>query len=321
MSNKEKKVKLNKTSIGGQAIMEGVMMRGPKKAAMAVRNADGEIVIEEIDIIMAKEKHKFLGYPIIRGAVNFFESMVLGYKTLSRSAELSGLDLEAEEPSKFEKWLTKVTGAKIFDVVMYVAVVLGLLLSVFLFIVIPAFATKGLDFLLGGAIGDFKSLFEGIIKLCIFIGYLLIVSLMKEIRRVFEYHGAEHKTIFCYEKEMELTVDNVRKNKRFHPRCGTSFLFLVLFISILIYSLPIVPWKNVFLRIVIKLIFLPFIAGISYEIIKIAGRYDNIITKIISAPGLWIQRITTKEPDDSQIEVAIASLKAVLPESRDEAKW
>lgn len=313
--------KMKKTSVGGQAIMEGVMMRGPRNAAMAVRNTDGEIVIEEVKFKVAKDINKILGFPFIRGAVNFIESMILGYKTLSRSAELSGMDLSESEPSRFEKWLTKVTGVQIFDIVMYVAIVLGLGFSILLFTVIPAFTTKGIDILLGGVIGDFKSLVEGLLRLGIFVFYLVLVSGMKDIKRIFEYHGAEHKTIFCYEKQMELTVENVRKNQRFHPRCGTSFLFIVMIVGILVYSLPFITWDNIFLRVLTKLLFLPLIAGISYEIIKIAGRYDNIFTRILSAPGLWIQRITTSEPDDSQIEVAIAALKEVIPENRDDAQW
>ncbi|MBE6903606.1 MAG: DUF1385 domain-containing protein [Ruminococcaceae bacterium] len=313
---------LKKTSIGGQAVMEGVMMRGPEKTVMVVRTPDGEIVTEEIKITPASKKNKFFKLPFIRGVVSFIESMIIGYKTISRSAELSGLDdLEEEEPSKFEQWLTKITGGKLFNVIMYVSVVLGVLFSVLLFTILPTLITAGINAILPFALNNYiKTIIESILRISIFITYLALVSHMKDIRRVFEYHGAEHKTIFTYEKGLDLTVENVRDNLRFHPRCGTSFLFLVMIVGIIVYSLPIIPWSNILLRIPTKLCFLPVIAGISYELIRLAGKYDNIFTRIISAPGLWLQRLTTKEPDDSQIEVAITSLRAVIPENQEEDK-
>jgi uncharacterized protein YqhQ len=309
------------TSIGGQAVMEGVMMRGVNKTAVAVRNTDGEIVVEELKFTNIKSKYPVLKLPIIRGAIGFVESMILGYKSLTRSAELAGLDLEDEEPSKFEKWLSKTTGKNILDIVMYVAIVLGMGFAVLLFTILPAVTTSFTDKLLGGALGGFKTLVEGVIRLTIFLIYLSSVAMVKDIKRIFEYHGAEHKTIHTYENGEELTVENVKKCSTKHPRCGTSFLLIVMVISILVFSLPIVPWNNILLRIVIKLSLLPIVAGISYEIIKFAGRYDNILTRIISYPGILLQNITTKEPDDSQIEVAIASLNAVLTDNKEEDKW
>lgn len=315
------KKKKHLTSIGGQAVMEGVMMRGVHKTAVAVRNTDGEVVVEELAFTNINSKYPVLKLPIIRGAIGFVESMILGYKSLTRSAELAGLDLEDEEPSKFEKWLAKTTGKNILDIVMYIAIVLGMGFAVLLFTILPAVSTKALDSLLGGALGGFKTLVEGVIRLTIFLIYLSSVAMVKDIKRIFEYHGAEHKTIHTYEDGEELTIENVRKRSRMHPRCGTSFLLIVMIVSILVFSLPIVPWNNILLRIVVKLALLPIVAGISYEIIKFAGRNDNILTRIISYPGILLQNITTKEPDDSQIEVAIASLNAVLTDNKEEDKW
>ncbi len=316
-----KKSSVHKTSIGGQAVMEGVMMRGVKKSVVAVRHTDGTIVVEQMKFSNLKDKYPILKFPIIRGAVGFVESMILGYKSLARSADLAGIELEDDEPSKFEKWLSKITGGNILNVVMGVALFLGLGFAVLLFTILPAVSTKGLDNILGGALGDYKTLIEGIIRLTIFLIYLSSVSMIKDIKRVFEYHGAEHKTIHCYEANEELTVENARKYSTKHPRCGTSFLLIVMIISILVYSLPIVPWNNIFLRIIIKLCFLPLIAGLSYEIIKFAGKYDNWFTKIISFPGILLQKLTTKEPDNAQLEVAIASINAVLTDNKEEDKW
>lgn len=313
---------MHKTSIGGQAVIEGVMMRGVHKTALAVRKPDGEIVIEDVPTKVSSSKVKKI--PIVRGVVSFVESLILGYKTLTRSAEIAeeGLTAEIEEePSKFEKFLTKIFGDKLFDAIMYFSVVLGLLFAVLLFTVLPAYTTKGLDLITGGGLGWAKSLIEGIVRIIIFLIYLILVGRMKDMQRVFEYHGAEHKTIFCYEKGLPLTAENIKMQKRFHPRCGTSFLIIVMIVSILIFSLPIFPWDNILLRIGLKILMLPVVAGLSYEIIKIAGRYDNIVTRIISAPGVALQRITTREPDESQIEVAAESLKAVLTDDRNEDKW
>lgn len=307
-----------KTSIGGQALIEGVMMRGVGKAAMAVRLPDGTINVEIEKTKLAKDKSVVFRIPFVRGIFNFIDNMIFGYKYLMKSAEKSGIDMDEPE-SKFDKWLTRHLGDKLMKVVSGVAMVLGVVLAVGLFILAP----MGIVWLLEKLVplGAFKTLIEGIIKIAVFVGYLALVSRTKDIQRVFEYHGAEHKSIACYEAGEELTVENVKKHKRFHPRCGTSFLLIVLIVSILVYSLIQFSWGNLLLRAALKILLLPVIVGISYEIIKLAGRYDNFFTRILSAPGLWIQRFTTREPDDSQIEVAIASLKPVLPEENENDNW
>ncbi len=323
-----------RTTIGGQALIEGIMMKGPFKTAMAVRTRSGEIVTEEKD---AKPRKWYNKAPFIRGTINFVTQLSEGYTYLSRSAELSGMadDDGEEEMTKFEKWLDDKLGDKLMGIVMGIAMVLGIALAVVLFVFVPTWLFMLIQALVGteNDISAFQSLFEGILKIIIFVTYMWAVSLMKDIRRTYEYHGAEHKTIACYEKGLELTVENVKPQIRFHPRCGTSFIFLVLIISILIYS--IFPITNqmfidtfavsdtiaMILRISCKIILLPVIIGISYEVIRIAGKYDNIITKIISAPGLWLQRLTTREPDEKQIEVAITAMNAVIPEDKDSDIW
>lgn len=308
-----------KTSIGGQALIEGVMMRGVGKAAMAVRMPDGTIDVEIEKTKLAKDKSIVFRMPFVRGIFNFIDNMIFGYKYLMKSAEKSGMDLEESE-SKFDKWLEKHFGDKLMKVVSGIAMVLGLVLAVGLFVLAP----MGIVWLIEQVVtlnGTIKTLIEGLIKIAVFVAYLALVSQTKDIKRVFEYHGAEHKSIACYEAGEELTVENVKKHKRFHPRCGTSFLLIVLIVSILVYSVIQFSWENLLLRAALKILLLPVIVGISYEIIKLAGRYDNIFTRILSAPGLWIQRFTTREPDDSQIEVAIASLKPVLPEENENDNW
>lgn len=299
--------------VGGQALIEGVMMRGVDKAAMAVRLPDGKIDVEEWPL---KAKSIWQKIPFVRGIINFVITLYDGYTCLGKSAEKSTAEEDAEPETKFEKWLSDKLGDKLMGMVMAVGVVLALALSVVLFIFLPSLAVKGLDMLI--PLGGFKAVLEGLIKICIFIGYLGLVSLNKDIHRVFQYHGAEHKSIFCFEHGMELTVENVRKEKRFHPRCGTSFILIVLIISILVFSLPIITWDNILLRTVVKLLLLPIILGIAYELIKLAGRFDNPFTRAISAPGMLLQRLTTKEPDDSQIEVAIASLLPCIQGEDDE---
>ena len=300
-------------TVGGQAVLEGVMMKGKDEYAIAVRREDGTISLRRQKFTSVRSKYKALRLPIIRGIIGFVESMILSFKTLSISAEQYGLD-DSEPETKLDKWINDHFGEKLMSVVMVVSSVLGVALALGLFIFLPSLITKWIEQLAGTSLGLFKNLIEGLIKIVIFIAYILLVSLMKDIRRTFEYHGAEHKSIFCYESGEELTVENVKKQKRFHPRCGTSFIFVILIISILINSLPFVTWDNMFLRVVTKLLLLPFIVGIGFEFIMFAGKHDNLFTRICSAPGLWMQRITTKEPDDSQIEVAITSLKAALPD-------
>ena len=313
---------LHRTSIGGQAVIEGVMMKGPEKIATSVRKPDGEIV-SEIKESGSLRKNRILKLPVIRGCVNFFDSMIIGVQSLMYSAKFFDVDEDGnsieEEPSKFEKWLEEKLGSeKMLNVVIYFSVIVSLFFSVGLFILLP------------GAIGEVVRKFiinnnyvvtlcEGIIRISVFILYLALVSQMKDIKRVFMYHGAEHKSINCYEHGEELTVENVKKYSRLQPRCGTSFLLIVMMVSMLVFFF--IPKVHFALRLLLPLALLPVVAGLSYEVIKYAGRHDNAFTKIIGAPGMWFQHITTKEPDDSQIEVAIVSLKAVMPENKGDDKW
>lgn len=306
-----------KTTVGGQAVLEGIMMRGPQKWCLAVRAPSDEIVTEVHDVDPPKAWAK---WPFVRGVISFISSLTMGYKTLSRSAELSMTEEEQEEElTKFDRWINDKFGEKGMDVMMGISMVLGVVLALVLFMFLPTFLVNLFNTYVF-PLGSFSTLVEGIMKIAIFIGYLALVRRSKDIRRVFGYHGAEHKTIFCYESGDELTVENIRKHTRFHPRCGTSFIFLVLIISILLNS--IIPWgSGVLLRVGLKLLMLPVVMACSYELIRLAGRYDNLATRIISAPGLWLQRLTTCEPDDSMIEVAIAAVSPVLPETPQEAKW
>ena len=307
---------IHSTSIGGQSIIEGVMMRGVETCGVAVRNPEGEIVTKTEPVPTITKKYRILRLPILRGIVNLVETMRFGYKTLMYSAEIAGVEETEEGPGKFEKWLTRVFGDKLMTVFGVVASVLAVCLALFLFMFLPSFLVK----LVGGGLpGAVKSIREGRVKIAVFVLYLYLVSRMKDIQRVFEYHGAEHKTIFCYENGEELTVENVRKFQRFHPRCGTSFLLIVLIISILVSS--VVTWDVLWMRVLIKIASLPLVVGISYEIIKYAGRHDNPLTFVLSRPGLWLQRLTTREPDDSQLEVAITSLKLVLTGNPEDDKW
>ena len=299
-------------AVGGQAVLEGIMMKSRGSYAIAVRREDGTITTQTHPYSSLRQKHKALNIPILRGIINFVEMMILSYKTLSYSAEAYGGE-EIQE-SRAEKWLREKFGRSIMDIIMVISMILGLALSFGLFFFLPIVTTRGLDSLTGGHLGWFKNLIEGLIKIAIFIAYLLLVSCMKDIRRTFEYHGAEHKSIFCYEAGEELTPENVKKYSRFHPRCGTSFLFVMLILSILIYSLPIFTWDNVFLRFAAKFITLPLIVGLGYEFIMFAGKHENVCIRILSAPGLWMQRITTREPDERQIECAITALKLALPD-------
>ena len=315
--------KITKPSVGGQALIEGIMMRGVKETAVAVRMPDGGIYKEVMKIKSIKDKLPILKLPLLRGVAGFIESMMLGYKCLMLSAEKSGLeDLEGtEEPSAFEKKILGFFGDKLMKVVSGVAMVLGVLLSVVLFMYLPSLLFNGIKHLMGEGIALYRALFEGVLKIFIFFLYLLLVSRMKDIRRTFEYHGAEHKSIFCYECDEELTVENVRKKRRFHPRCGTSFMIVMMFVGIAVsFALSYFTKADahLYIWVPVKILVVPVIMGLGYEIIKIAGKYDNLFVRIISAPGMWMQRLTTKEPDDSQIEVAITALKAVLPEYQEE---
>lgn len=318
------------TSIGGQAVMEGVMMRGPYKTAIAVRKPDGEIVTK-IDETGTKKHSPICRLPIIRGCVNFIDGLVIGMKALMYSAEFVDIEGdEDEEESKFDRWLEDKLGDKIKDVVIYVAVFLSVVMSVGLFILLPSVISGAIEripqieWLTGSK--TFTSVFEGVMRMVIFLGYMALVSQMKDIKRVFEYHGAEHKTIACYEAGEELVYENVKKHSRLHPRCGTSFLLFVMIISIIVYAfLPRFDSygaiSSILLRMGTRLLCLPIVAGLSYELIKWAGRSKSKVVGIFSKPGLWLQKLTTREPDEKQIEVAIASMKPCIPENKEEDKW
>lgn len=306
------------TSIGGQALIEGILMRGPEKISLAIRKPDGDIYNEYMEATYLKDKFSLFKFPIFRGISSFIDSMIIGYKALMISAEKSSAEDSEEELSKFDKWLSNKFGDKIMNIIMAIASVLGIALAILLFFVFPSWifnvALGYLSFL-----GDsfvYRSIFEGILRVIIFLIYIILCSQLKDMRRVFQYHGAEHKTIFCYENNEELTVDNVKKHSRFHPRCGTSFMFLMILLGIIIGFF--IPFSNPFFRSFIKILCIPIIVGLGYELIKICGKYDNMVTRIISAPGLWIQRITTKEPDDDMIEIAISALRAVAPENKND---
>lgn len=314
------------TSIGGQALIEGVMMRGPYKTSMAVRDPQGEIVIEEVKYGTWGAKSKFLRLPLVRGVINLVDSMRVGMKCLMRSADISlGEEAEEEEKSKFEKKMDQIFGEKLVGILMGIASVLGVALAIFLFMFLPSLLFNWFKLLFQQDIENYRALFEGILKIGIFLTYLKLVSQMKEIHRVFEYHGAEHKTIFCYEAGEELTVENVKKYKRFHPRCGTSFMFLMILIGIILGFLLTMftdTSRNLYLWVTIKILMIPVLCAIGYELIKFVGRHgDSKIGKIISTPGLWVQRLTTYEPDDSQIETAIAAMNEVIPENEEDDVW
>jgi len=312
-----------KTMCGGQALIEGIMMRGPKKQAAVVRRPDGELEIREEELKFIKDRYPVLGWPLIRGVITFLDSMVNGVKALMWSAEFFPEDEEnPEEPSKFEVWLEKKLGnEKMTSLIIALAGILGIGLSIVLFFLLPT--------LLGGLVSLVtksmlvRNLAESILKIVIFMAYLALCSQMKDIRRVFQYHGAEHKTIFCYEAGLPLTVENVRKQSRHHPRCGTSFLFVVIIVSILVSTVVFSIWPiyNTILRFLAHLVMLPAIVGVSYEFNRWCGRNDNALTRVLTAPGLWLQNFTTFEPDDSMIEVGIKALELVLPERKGDDKW
>jgi len=320
-----------KTMIGGQALIEGIMMRGPKKDAIVVRTADG-LKIELSDRNLNPEK-SFKNWPFFRGMFNFFDAQVTGVKALMYSADLAPEEMQ-EQPSKLDLWLEKKLGNETFQkAVIGIAVAMGLGLSIVLFFLLPMLVSSLFDKWIPNTL--VLNLVEGVVRMCIFMAYMLLVSRMAEMKRVFAYHGAEHKTIRCYEAGLPLTVENVRKMTRLHPRCGTSFLLVVMVISILVFSvassglLALIPAleaiRGTFLyrlvMIVFKLLLLPVVVGITYEINRWCGRHDNSFTRALSAPGMWMQNFTTNEPDDSMIEVAIAAVEAVLPEEEGADRW
>ena len=297
-----------KTSIGGQALIEGIMMRGPKLTAMAVRNTKTrEIILEEYPT-KGQDRAAFFKLPFIRGIFNMIDSLSFGYKCLMRSAELSGLEDE-DENKKPSKW-DKVFEAILMPVATVLAVALALGLFVYLPMQIWKWITAGAPDLQQNYYA--RAAFEGVMRILLFVGYVWATSLMKDIRRTYQYHGAEHKTIFCYEAGLPLTVENIRPQSRFHPRCGTSFMVLMLIVGIIVSMF--IRIDNVLLRTAVKLLTFPIVVGVGYELIKWAGRTDNLCTRVISAPGKWLQRVTTREPDDSMIECAIAAMEKVIPE-------
>lgn len=317
MSNKN--TTEQKISVGGQALIEGIMMQGPKGAAMSVRLPDGTIDTEKLEVKHLRDKFKPAGWPIIRGVFNMVESLLFGYKCMEKSAVKAGLDDDTnpEEMSKLDKWLSDHFGPKMMAVITGIAMVLGVLLAFFLFTYLPSIIIDAADkYLFKNALENIHPLFEGIMRMVIFVLYIWLVAKMPDIKRVFMYHGAEHKSIFCYEAGLPLTVENVKKQKRFHPRCGTSFIFVILIISIFISSALVVAFPSIddnrAVWMIVKLLILPLTVGIGYEFIKYAGKHDNALVRVLSAPGLWMQRITTQEPTDDIIEVGIEAIKTVL---------
>ena len=312
--------------VGGQAVLEGVMMKAGERTVTTCRKEDGTLVVTDNSFVSVRTKHKILDLPIIRGVVNFVEMMILSFKTLGASADALGL--EEEEPSKFEKWLSKKLGVGLTDLVMVISLILGLGLSALLFVFLPIWITDGINLLLGAVAHVMmpewlSAVLEGLVKVGIFIAYLALVSLMPDIKRTFMYHGAEHKSIACFEAGEELTPENAAKHKRFHPRCGTSFMFFMILLGIFagLIIRTLIPDLKTWMYTLIRLAILPILMGLGYEIIRLAGKYPNFITRAISAPGLWVQRITTKEPTLDMLEVAIISLKCALrddyPEFRE----
>lgn len=307
--------------VGGQAVLEGVMMKSEDNCSLAVRTPEGEISVENSTVVSLRKKYKICDIPIIRGVISFVEQLKLSVDMLTKSAELQGIDTEEPE-TKFEKWLLDKLGDKLMGVVTAIGMVLGLALGVGMFLMLPTFAARGIDFLSGGIIGRFavlRSIVEGLIRMGIFVGYIALTSLMPDMRRTYEYHGAEHKSVACFEKGLPLTPENAAKCTRFHPRCGTSFMFVMLIISIVINSF--LTWDNVWIRFGSKILMLPLIVGLGFEFIRYAGSHTNLFVKIVSAPGLWMQRITTREPDLTQLEVALTALENAIPkEFRENGK-
>ena len=305
-----------RTSIGGQALIEGILMRGPKKQAIVCRTEDG-LVEKTEELHLLRDRFPIFGWPLLRGCVTFFDSLIKGMQALTYSASLVPLE-EQGEPDKLDQWITEhFPEEKAEKLIIYTAVVLGVLLSVFLFVFLPTFAVSLIKPLTSSYL--IRNLSEGILKVIILLVYMSLVAKMKDVKRLFSYHGAEHKTIFCYEHGKELTVENVRPESRFHPRCGTSFLLVVVLVSILVNA--VVRVSNPFARFGCHLLLLPVVVGISYEINRWCGMHDNALSAFLSAPGKWLQRITTNEPDDDMIECAIRAMKLVIPEEAGSDEW
>lgn len=314
MNTKYSQKIVHKTTIGGQSILEGIMMKGPRKSCIVVRKPDGTLAIKDETTTPLREKFAPAGWPVIRGFVMMVQSLADGFRAIEYSSRF--LDDE-EEPSGFEKWMIDKIGEGAVESVLYgISIVLGIVLAIGLFILLPAFAV---GFLPDSLPHLMVNLLEGVLRIAIFIGYMWLMSLIPDMKRTFRYHGAEHKTIYCYEKGLPLTVDNVRVQPREHPRCGTSFLFVVMIISILVFSL--VTSESRVIQLVLRLVLLPVVIGLSYEINRFAGRHDGVFSRALRWPGMMLQHITVLEPDDSMIEVAIVSLEHVIPDNRQEDTW
>ena len=316
-----------RTMIGGQALIEGILMRGPKKQAIVVRDQDGGFQIKTEELKLIRDRYPILGVPFIRGVVNFLDSMIKGVQALMWSAEFYPDD-EPQEPSRFEQWIERhFGGERAMKWLIGVSVAAGIAFAVLLFIVLPTLVTSALLHFFPEAPMWLRNLLEGVAKVVIFFLYLYLCSKLKDIHRTFQYHGAEHKTIFCYERGLPLTVENARAMPKHHPRCGTSFLFVVIVVAILascvVFALPGIEGTatNPIVRILLHLALLPIVVAVTYEINRAVGRHDNLLTRVLSAPGMWMQNFTTFEPDDSMLEVAIEALTLVLPEHKGEDAW
>ncbi len=313
---KQKEKAVIRTTIGGQALIEGIMMMGPDKVATVLWKKDGSHTVREEAHVPFQAKHRVFGWPLVRGIFVFGNSLKNGVKQLMFSADEA--EIEETEPSKFDQWVEKKFGMeKAEKFLMNVALVMGILLPIGLFILLPTFLAGLIPF--GAGMGWVRSVVESVLRLAIFVGFLWATSKMKDMRRTYSYHGAEHKTIHCYEAQEELTVENVRKHTRFHPRCGTSFLFVVMIISVIVFAF--VRVENLWLRLVLRIVLLPVIVNISYECNRLVGRYDNWLTRALRGPGLALQHLTTCEPDDAMIEVAIDALTRVIPEEKGKDTW
>lgn len=320
---KEQETSCRLNRVGGEAVIEGVMMKAGDRCSTACRTEDGKIVVADRKFVSVRKKHKFLNIPILRGVVNFIESMVLSFSILELSAEIMGEGIDEPE-SKFEKWLKKTFGKSIYDIVMFIAALLGIALAVGLFMILPNQVAIWVEQLFKLELGIWKAVLTGVLRIGIFVLYIVLISMMKDIRRTFEYHGAEHKSIACFEAGEELTPENAKKHSRFHRRCGTSFMFVMLFLSILVslgvravceHALMLDFGK--FAALVysgIGILTLPIVVGLGFEFLMYAGKHDNLFIRALSAPGLWMQRLTTREPDLEELEIAITALKCAMPE-------
>ena len=318
MAKKQKQDSGFRTTIGGQALIEGIMMLGPKKQAIVVRLADGTMQEKVEELHLIKEKYPVCGWPLVRGVITFFTSLIRGVKALMYSADCLPEEEQAAQEDKLDKWIKRhFEEEKAKQLIIGTSLVLGLVMAVALFMILPYVITGLISAWTDSAV--VKNLIDGVIRILIFLTYLWLVTRIKDIHRVFEYHGAEHKSIHCYEKGLPLTVENVRPQPREHPRCGTSFLFVVMIVSILVFS--VVSWKNRLLALLLRLLLLPVVVAISYEINRWAGRHDNWLSSILAAPGKALQKLTVYEPDDSMIECAIAALTPVIPAKEGADRW